>query len=226
MTWADVNFRKFLLIKPGMPALDIIAILEDKTREQVGAERRDLERDLARMLFLNEPIPQTVWSGAPADLEQETIGQYEDFKATIKPDDLTPYPELYATFVTKDYDDKTTDKFKNMVAHLPCGQVIGTVNHYLKEVERIEAKWSPLYPKDGYTTEQRAAGFDQLAETFKFAGTVYYIESQCPFNRDEIVKWTVGHFKYYLLYLSRRSEVEKKYAEIQADGMRRKAKQK
>lgn len=226
MTWKDVSFSKFMLIKPGMPALDIIAILEDKTREQVGAERRDLEADLAGMEFLSKPIEQTIWTGAPLNLETESIAQFEDFKATVKPDDLTIFPDLYATYVTKDYDDKTCDKFKNMVEHLPCGQVIGTVNHYLKELERIEAKWSPLFPKDGYTGEQRAAGFDQLADAFGFAGVLWYVESQCKASREQIMRWTVAEFKYYLLYLSRRSAAEKKYSEIQAEGLRRKARQK
>jgi len=211
-----------------MPITEILSILLDKSKTEVESMRFNVEEALRTLSFLDEPVPQV---SPETNLETVTIDRYEDLKFTITDfagtaEDFKKYPLVYATFEQVVYDADTVDQWVSVAEKLPCGQVLGSVIHYIREVERIEDKWGKLYPQSGYSAEQLAAGYKQVDEYFKFYGTLMFMESSTPFKREELLKWTVADFKYNLLYLSWKGEVAKKYSEGQAAKVREKTKKK
>ena len=225
-SWDKVAFGQFLRIQPGMPVATILAILWDKTLDEVNSMRFDVGEVLKTLAFLDEPVPQV---SRETNLETVTVDRYEDLKYLMTDlkgtaDDFAKYPAIYATFEQAVYDEKTVDQWIPIAEKLPCGQVLGSVIHYMREVERIEDKWGKLFPKSGYSAEQIAAGYKQVDEYFKFYGTLMFMESSLPFKREELLKWTVADFKYNLLYLAWKGEAAKKYSEGQAAKVREKTK--
>lgn len=218
-SWGKVTFSQFMRIKPGMRVTELLSILLEKPEEEVMTMHMDLEQAFKTMAFLDEPIPQTV--AAELNLEALSIGQYEDMRLYVKQlkgtaEDFQHYPVIYATYWQNPYDGETVDELIKYVNMKPCGLVLGTVQYYLKEMERIEAKWAPLFPKEGYSQEQQAAGFPQLAEYFGHFGSLIFAERNSRWSRDEWSKKSVTEFKYFMLYLSREQQAQKKYSEGQA----------
>lgn len=223
-SWAKVNFGQFLKIQPGSPLVDILAILLDKPASEVATMRFDVEDAMRKLAFLETPVPQV---SRETNLEETTVDRYEDLKFITKDfkgtaEDFKQYPAIYAIFMDPVYDGDTADRHIGEVEKLPCGQVLGSVIHYIKEIDRIEEKWGKLFPKSGYSAEQIAAGYKQIDEYFKFYGTIQFMEASLPYNREQLLKWKVADFKYNLLYLAWKNEAAKKYSEGQAAKVREK----
>lgn len=85
---------------------------------------------------------------------------------------------------------------------------------YLGEVKRVEESYALRFPKFEYTPQQVQAGYAKLDQSFGFARTLRYLESQTPYKRDELVRWSVAEFKYELLQIAWDNFTERKYDEI------------
>ena len=85
---------------------------------------------------------------------------------------------------------------------------------YLAEVSRIDQRHQSQIVKSEYTNDEIQAGFDRLGQKFGFYGTLLYLEKETPFNRKELLKWSVAEFNYNLVYLSHYNNTIKKYQEI------------
>lgn len=217
-SWDKVTYAQFLDLRPGQDTATVLSILFGKPVDQVRKMNLDLDTTLQKLSFISEPIPQK--NVGKEDLEKEAVGRYEDmrlytnqFKEVV---DFELFPVIFATYMQKEYDSDTVDDLIPQVKAMPCGEVLGTVNHYLKEQERIDQKWTDAFPKIAYKADEVNSGFKALGDFFGFAHTLFYVESQCPYKRDELVKWSVAEFKYYLLYLARKSEATEKYSLAQA----------
>ncbi len=231
-SWAKVNFSQFLRVKPGMPVVELLSILLEKTAQEVESMKLDLAQAFKTLSFLDSKVEQSVSPHAPKNLEQETIGQFEDVRLYAKQmkgdvDDFKHYPVIYATYMfhVESLDVHLVEKIEQQIPSvelLPCGLVIGTVQHYLKEMERIDEYWGKLFPKDGYTGEQQAAGFPQIDEFFGHFGALVHAEKNSKWSRDEWSCRTVTEFKYFMLYLSKVGEAQKKYSEAEAAKIRAK----
>lgn len=224
-SWESVTFAQFMRIQPGMAVTEILSILLNKPENEVMTMNLDLEAALKRLSFLNDTITQTV--SGPDDIELEAVGRYEDMRLYTKQfkgdaTDFQHYPVIFATYWQRPYHAETVDGLIKYVEQKPCGVVLGTVQHYLKQIERIEEKWKKLFPQGGYTPEQINAGYQQMDEFFGFFGTLLYMEESTKYSRDDLLKWTVAEFKYNLLYLARRNEAGKKYSDAQSEKMRAK----
>lgn len=210
-----------------MRVTELLSILLEKPEAEVMTMKLDLDQAFKTLTFLDTLVPQSI--AKELNLEALTIGQYEDMRLYVKQmkgtaEDFKHYPVIFATYYQSPYNAETVDLLIPEVEQMPCGLVLGTVQYYLKEMERIEAKWSELFPKDGYTGEQQAAGFPQLAEYFGHYGSLIFAERNSKWSRDEWALRSVAEFKYFLLYLAREQQAHKKYSEGQAAKVRAKTK--
>ena len=98
----------------------------------------------------------------------------------------------------------------------------GSGKFYVTEIDRIEESWSKRYPKSKLTDEEIEAGYDRLARTFGFYRTLLFMEKATPFNRQELLKWSVEDFKYNHLYLSWESHTAEKHSKILSDKVKKK----
>lgn len=223
--WDKVNFSQFMAAKPGMTVTELLAVFLEKPAVEVAAMRIDLEDAFKKLAFLDQPVVQSIDPNAPQDLEVTTIGQYEDMRLYVRqmkgtPEDFVHYPVIFATYWQNPYIASTVDGLIKYVNRKPCGVVLGTVQHYLKEMERIDAKWAKLFPKDGYTAEQKAAGFPQLDEFFGHYRSLLFAEKNSKWDRDTWSGKTVTEFKYFMLHLALEGQAAKKHADGQAAKVR------
>lgn len=214
-SWAKVSFSQFMRIQPTMKVTEILSVLLEQAEEYVLTMDLDLEKAFQTLQFLNEPIPQTA---STLNLEVLSLAQYEDMRSYVKQmkgtaDDFQHYPVIFATYYQKPYDADTVDALIPEVERMPAGIVLGHVQHYMKEMNRIEEKWNGLFPKEGYTADQQAAGFPQLAEFFGLYGSLIFAERNSKWTRDEWLEKSVADFKLFMLYLAREGESQKKYSE-------------
>lgn len=221
-SWDGVAFDQFIRIKDGMPVTAILAAIWGLDELTVKAMRFDVETSIKHLAFLKTPIPQSVWVWAPKDIEKIQVGRFEDFKdaaskLTGKPEDLEHYPILFAHYIGQQYDGDQVERLANQARGLPCGVVLGTVHQYIKQLNDVEERWGKQFPKSGYTADQEQAGFKRIDDTFKFFGTLVYVEAHTKFTRSELLDMPVHEFKFNLLHLAWVSEAHKKYAEIQAN---------
>ena len=98
----------------------------------------------------------------------------------------------------------------------------GCGKFYITEVNRIEDKWAKEYPKTQLTSEELEAGYGRLSKTFGFYRTLLFMEKATPFNRNELLKWSVLDFKYNHLYLSWESYTGEKLNKILSDKAKKK----
>lgn len=218
-SWDKVTFSQFLRLKPGIRVTELMSVLLDKPEEEILTMTLDLDQAFKTLAFMDSPVPVTV--AAELNLETLSIGQYEDMRLYVKQmkgtaEDFDHYPVIYATYWQNPYDSDTVDELIKYVNQKPCGLVLGTVQYYLKEMERIETKWGKMFPNEGYTQEQQNAGFPQLAEYFGHFGSLVFAERNSKWSRDEWSRKTVTEFKYFMLYLAREQQAQKKYSDGQA----------
>ena len=69
-------------------------------------------------------------------------------------------------------------------------------------------------PESEYTTEEEAAGFRQINETFGFYGTLDSVARYVNQPDKEVLKWSADEFYNKLKLISWRSHTQKKYQEI------------
>lgn len=84
---------------------------------------------------------------------------------------------------------------------------------YLSEIGRIDDRYQSQVAPSKYSNEEVLAGFDRLAEKFGFYSTLLYMEKETPFNRKELLEWSVSEFNYNLVYLSHYNATIKRYQE-------------
>lgn len=90
----------------------------------------------------------------------------------------------------------------------------GNRKFYVTEIDRIEQSWAVKAPKSKLTAEEIEAGYERLAKSFGFYRTLLFMEKKTPFNRKELLKWSVSEFKYNLLFLSWENHTEAEYNKI------------
>lgn len=91
---------------------------------------------------------------------------------------------------------------------------------YSIEVNRIEGERVRNLPKGGYTDAQIQAGFEKLARTFGFLGTLRLMEKETPYRRDELLKWTVAEFYTNFAMIAWENQMNKNYRQILKDTKR------
>ena len=85
---------------------------------------------------------------------------------------------------------------------------------YLIEIGRIDDRHQKQVAESKYSNEEVLAGFDRLAEKFGFYSTLLYMEKETPFNRKELLNWSVSEFNFNVVYLSHYNATVKRYQEI------------
>ena len=90
----------------------------------------------------------------------------------------------------------------------------GNRKFYIAEVSRIDRQHSERVSKSTYSDEEIQAGFQNLSEAFGFYGTLLFMEKETPFNRDELLGWSVNKFNQNIVYLSHYKAAEKRYRDI------------
>ena len=78
----------------------------------------------------------------------------------------------------------------------------GCGKFYVNEVGRIESGHQEQLPAGGYTDAEIQAGFKGLVDKYGVYGTILYLEKETPFNRKELVTWSVYEIYLNIRYLA------------------------
>lgn len=90
----------------------------------------------------------------------------------------------------------------------------GCWKFYVNEVSRIESDHQRQLPAGGYSSEEIQAGFKRLVDKYGIYGTILYLEKETPFNRKELVTWSVYEIYVNIRYLADHNEAVKRLWEI------------
>ena len=91
----------------------------------------------------------------------------------------------------------------------------GCRKFYVGEVDRIDRQHQEKLPKSEYSNEEIQAGFDRLASTFGFTGTLHYLVKELGvYKEEEIERWELYRFNHKLVYLAWQSYTVKEYNKI------------